>query len=95
MKSPKPYRLRITRSAASGSTSGATYFTRDDKGRTFYFAGDETPLALSNLLGGDAAEMRFKLADAPTGNFAVDVLRHHFRGKYQHNPAAAPKVEEV
>ena len=65
----EPYRLRITI-----PHRGVTYFVRHTNGNTSYMGGDETPLALSNLLLGYAAETRFKLHDAKDAYEALGIF---------------------
>ncbi len=56
---PQPFRLEIT----ALWNDSKSYIYRDKKGNVHYVAGDETPLALSNLVGGHAASLRFNLED--------------------------------
>ena len=51
------YRIRVT--DVSGNR---TYITREN-GKVSYFSGSLTPLSLSNLAGGEAAELQFNLSD--------------------------------
>jgi hypothetical protein len=57
----------------------------------FYIDAEETPLALSNLLGAAAAETRFRLEDAPDGNDALIILREALLKKFV-TPGRMPKV---
>ena len=62
-----PYRIRIM----SGG-GGRCYIVRAVNGVVSYMSASETPLALSNLVGNEAAELRFKLEDARDGKAALD-----------------------
>ena len=56
------YRIRIARDRAD-----RTYIVRADSGRVDYMSGSGVPLALSNLVGCAATELRFQLEDAKDG----------------------------
>jgi hypothetical protein len=56
-----PFRIRI----ASGG-GGRCYIVRAANGAVTYMSAQETPLALSHLVGNEAAELRFQLEDART-----------------------------
>lgn len=84
----EPYRLRIT-----DAQKYATYLTRDKSGRVSYISGDETSLALANLLQSRAAETRFALEDAYSGSDASKTLRLILADIWKNNPAHCPKVE--
>lgn len=79
------YRLKVA------SHNGNTYITRHGK-NVQYMSGNETPLALSNLLGGLAAETRFKLEDARDGADAQHVLQIVLHEQWKGNPGMCPKV---
>jgi hypothetical protein len=85
-----PFRIRI----ASGG-GGRCYIVRAANGVVTYMSAQETPLALFNLVGNEAAELRFKLEDAKDGEAAlaclVKVLTAHWAG----NPAMQPKPELI
>ena len=58
------YRIGIARDRA-------TYIVRADSGRVDYMSGSGVPLALSNLVGCAATELRFQLEDAKDGKGAL------------------------
>jgi len=82
------YRLRVTEINGRGKT----YLTRHD-GKVSYFSASETPLALSNLVQGEAAELRFALEDATMPNVAAALVRQVLNQMWKNNPALCPKVE--
>ena len=53
---------------------GRCYIVRAVNGVVSYKSASETPLALSHLVGNEAAELRFKLEDARDGKAALDCL---------------------
>jgi hypothetical protein len=63
------FRLRIT-----DTLGNRTYIINDEKYGVSYISASETPLALSNLLGREAAETRFALEDAADAAAASKVL---------------------
>jgi hypothetical protein len=65
-----PYRIRIT-----DTLNNISYIVRDEKGRVDYYSSKETPLALANVFGDAAAELRFKLKDAKFGADASKEVR--------------------
>ena len=68
---------------------------RADSGHVDYMSGSGVPLALSNLVGCAATELRFQLEDAKDGKGALarvdKVLTVHWSG----NPTMQPKLELV
>lgn len=54
-------------------------------GAVRYFSGAEVPLALSNIAGSKAAELRFALADAKSAVAVSDALRrfHVYKDKFE------------
>lgn len=91
--SKKPdYRLRIIETNGTNNKPQRTYIVRKD-GDISYFSAGETPLALSNLLLSEAAETRFKLEDAPSGNDAALALRAVLKAMWINNKPLEPKVE--
>lgn len=85
----KSYRLKIT------DGQYVTYLTRDEKGRVSYFNGSETSLALSNLVGTRAAELRFMLEDAMNSAAAHLSLLFVLKEMWKNNPSGMPKVESI
>lgn len=88
---PQNYRLRITK-AQQGHRSYTTYVVRKSD-RVIYMSGDETPLALSNLIHDDAAGTRFVLEDALDGAAAAKALRDVLAKQWANNPPLMPIVE--
>jgi hypothetical protein len=86
------YRLRVSRPSEGGSPPYVTYIVRKGD-RVFYMSRDETPLALSNLIQGDAASVRFALEDALDGGKAAAGLRIVLAEQWQRNRALTPAVE--
>lgn len=82
------YRLRV----ADKFHSGLTYIVRRN-GRVDYISADETPLALSNLVSSDAAELRFDLEDAVDGRAAAQALGAVLDERWARNRAMKPDVE--
>ena len=68
MKSKKPIRIKIT------ETYGISYIVIQD-GYVSYIGGSEIPLALSNLVGNKAAELRFALQDVESGEQALKIVK--------------------
>ncbi|MGC2217366.1 MAG: hypothetical protein WA645_06835 [Pseudolabrys sp.] len=60
------YRIRIAR-----DRTDRTYIVRADSGHVDYVSGSGVPLALSNLVGCAATELRFQLEDAKDGKGAL------------------------
>ena len=83
-----PYRIRIM----SGG-GGRCYIVRAVNGVVSNMSASETPLALSNLVGNEAAELRFKLEDARDGKAALDCLHKVLTAQWAGNPTMQPKVE--
>jgi hypothetical protein len=88
------YRLKIVEPRGGTLGDHATYIVRKGD-RVSYISGDETPLALSNLLwNGQSAEMRFTLEDALDGAAAAKALREVLAEQYKNAPKDKhPKVE--
>jgi len=86
----RAYRIRIAR-----DRTDRTYIVRADSGHVDYMSGSGVPLALSNLVGCAATELRFQLEDAKDGKGALarvdKVLTVHWSG----NPTMQPKLELV
>lgn len=68
------YRLKVTDALMSKDNPRVMFLTRNGAG-VHYFSGDETPHALSNLVGADAAELRFALEDCKAGSDAAIAVR--------------------
>lgn len=84
------YRLKIS---SPPKPESVTYITRQQQ-RVFYFDGKETPLALSNLVGPKAAELRFKLEDAVNGAAAAGHVRVILASRWEgNNKPNTPRVE--
>lgn len=83
------YRLRIIKDDCR------TYIVRDTAGRVSYISGDETPLALCNLIPHGAAEIRFILEDCKDGNAAAKAVRDVLAAYWQNNLPCMPRVEIV
>jgi len=83
MKKLPNYRLRVVEATYS------TFVVRR-RGRVDYISANETPLALSNLVHGEAAVTRFILEDSPDGQEAgrqlQEVLRRMWVSNLQHCP---------
>lgn len=81
------YRLRITMHDQS-----RMYLVRRGK-IVQYISAQETPNALSNLVQGEAAELRFWLEDAVGGQDAARKVREVLTKMWARNPDHMPKVE--
>jgi hypothetical protein len=84
-KKPENYRIRIDRERSK------TYIVRRD-GKVWYMSGDETVLALSNLVIDDAAALRFALEDAKDGAEAAKAVRTTLANQWKNNMAMMPQV---
>lgn len=97
MKKPtrRDYRVRISEPhTVSRQTFCNTYIVR--KGADVrYIASDEAPLALSNLILKNAAEVRFALEDALDGGEAADALRKALAVQWTNNKALMPLVTAI
>jgi hypothetical protein len=84
----KDYRIRITKPGDNRST----YIVRrgDD---VRYMNANERPLALADLLHGEAAETRFALEDARDGTSACKAVRNVLTRLWSNNPKMCPMVE--
>lgn len=65
-----PYRIKVE-SLASGRTF---YLTRNINGGILFYDRTETPNALSNLVGSNAAELRFRCEDAIDADAAIRAI---------------------
>lgn len=83
------YRLRLR----FPSSNTPHYIVRNKSGTVSYISASETPLALSNLITGDAAAVRFMLEDAAEASFAAKHLRAVLAEQYKNNLPIMPKVE--
>lgn len=63
------FRIRITDTLGNRS-----YIVRSSDGKVTYLGGNETPLALANFVGNEAAELRFALRDARTTSIAMAAI---------------------
>lgn len=54
---------------------GHDYYVVRTKGNITFISGNETPHALSNIAGSNAAMLRFQLEDARDGNAAAKSIR--------------------
>ena len=84
------YRIRIARDRAD-----RTYIVRADSGRVDYMSGSGVPLALSNLVGCAATELRFQLEDAKDGKGALARVDKVLTVQWAGNPTMQPKLELV
>ena len=72
-KSKRDIRIRVMDSL--GNTSYITV----ENGKVGYCTAGDIPLALSNMFGEKAAEVRFALSDAKDGHEAIKIVRQHQR----------------
>ena len=84
------YRIGIARDRAD-----RTYIVRADSGRVDYMSGSGVPLALSNLVGCAATELRFQLEDAKDGKGALARVDKVLTVQWSGNPTMQPKLELV
>lgn len=54
---------------------GNVNFITRSNGKVLHFSASETPMALSNCAGNNAADLRFALEDAATGADAIKSVR--------------------
>lgn len=87
-KQLREYRLRVT-----DHQGVKTYVVRDLRGNVTYISADETPLALSNLVSKDAAELRFAFQDALDGTKARRALVEVLAKQWARNRLMTPTVE--
>lgn len=89
------YRLRISDPTMTvpGNPPYRTYIVRDAKGKVTYTNGTEDPIALSNLVGHVASELRFELEDAKDGSAAKKAVDAVLVVKWKNRPECLPKVE--
>ena len=85
-----PFRIRIT----SGG-GGRCYIVRAASGVVTYMSAQETPLALSHLVGNEAAELRFQLEDAKDGEAALACLVKVLTAHWASKPTMQPKPELI
>jgi hypothetical protein len=83
----KQFRIKVT-----AYSNVVTYLTRDERGNVSYINGSETPLALSNLVGKEAAELRFALVDAPKPGVALLALNRVLDRLWVNNQAGRPRA---
>ena len=74
---------------------GRCYIVRAANGAVTYMSAQEMPLALSHLVGNEAAELRFQLEDAKDGEAALACLVKVFTAHWAGNPTMQPKPELV
>ena len=87
----KQFRIRVT--DRSGNIS---YLVRHgDKTQIRYFTAGETPLALTNLVGNEAAELRFALEDATDDSSAFKAVSDLLQRKWKKNPEMMPQLEVI
>jgi hypothetical protein len=87
----KPFRIRVT--DRSGNISYLV--RRRDKTQIRYFTAGETPLALSNLVGNEAAELRFALEDAMDDASALKAVSDRLERQWTKNLEMMPQVELI
>ncbi len=80
------FRIKIT-----DHLGNVSYIVRRND-HVWYMSGSQTPLALSNLMGDDAAETEFALLDAVTGEQARQFLLASLQLKWRNNKPDCPKV---
>ena len=87
----KPFRIRVT-----DRTGNISYLVRRrDKMQIRYFTAGETPLALSSLVGNEAAELRFALEDAMDETSTLKALSDRLERQWSKTPEMMPQVEVV
>ena len=87
----KQFRIRVT--DRSGNIS---YLVRQrDKTQIRYFTAGETLLALTNLVGNEAAELRFALEDATDDSSAFKAVSDLLQRKWKKNPEMMPQLEVI
>jgi hypothetical protein len=91
-KTTKPYRIKIDSPLCVGGPSNTSYLVRSATGRVNYMNGSMTPLGLSNLFSGDAAEISFMLEDAFDGNAAAKGVRANLTKRFINNKPLTPTV---
>jgi hypothetical protein len=90
-KAMKPFRIRVT--DRSGNISYLV--RRRDKTQIRYFTAGETPLALTNLVGNEAAELRFALEDATDDSSAFKAISDLLQRQWKRNPEMIPQLEVI
>jgi hypothetical protein len=60
-----------------------------------YFTAGETELPLSNLVGNEAAELRFELEDATEDSSALKAVTDRLDRQWKKHPAMMPQVEAL
>jgi hypothetical protein len=86
-----PFRVCIT----DPIFNSKTYIVRQPGPGLSYISSDGTPLALSNLLGDEATETRFKLEDASDALQAAQILRSTLTKQWARNPTKTPQVRAL
>jgi hypothetical protein len=84
------YRLMI-----DSPTRGKSFIVRGEGRQVHYVSDSETPLCLSNLLGHNAAQVRFALEDARTPAEARSVVENTLRKQWERNMPAKPTVRII
>jgi hypothetical protein len=74
---------------------GRCYIVRAANGAVTYMSAQETPLALSHLVGNEAAELRFLLEDAKDGEAALACLVKVLTAHWASKPTMQPKPELI
>jgi len=90
MKKHREYRIKIT-----DHLKNISYLIRTEKGDVIYVSGDEVYLALSNLAGHGAVELRFALQDAPDGTSAFHALDKFLKQKWTGNLQCKPLLQLI
>jgi hypothetical protein len=90
-KAMKPFRLRVI--DRSGNISYLV--RRREKTQIRYFTAGESPLPLSNLVGNEAAELRFELEDAMDDSSAFKALSERLERQWKKLPEMMPQVEVI
>ena len=85
-----PFRIRI-----SSGGGGRCYIVRAANGVVTYMSAQEMPLALSHLVGNEAAELRFQLEDAKDGEAALACLVKVLTAQWASKPTMQPKPELI
>ena len=81
------FRVKITTRGSS------TYICRAENGKVWYMSGSQTPLALSNLVSNQAAELQFRLEDVVKPADAFKIVRECLKALWANNPNGCPVVE--
>lgn len=90
-KEQKTIRLRITKT----DSKAISYIVRSRNGNVSYMSGGRASLALSNLVGTDAAELTFGLEDARDEHEGARMVRDVLQKQFKNNALDCPIVEII